>query len=95
MAPQGFRAAEISGTGALGGFSRTIQLPMNVEVHSAPRNPGDAVQDFDTEMIRLDGQIFGDPDFDLLRIQGGSQFGLPSPGAVRTWISLRPAGVRS
>jgi hypothetical protein len=50
------------------------------EVHSGPRNPGDTVQDFDTEMVQLQGQLFGDPDFDLLRISAGSWFGLPSPG---------------
>jgi hypothetical protein len=31
-------------------------------------------------MVQLDGQIFGDPDFDVLRIRAGSNFGLPSPG---------------
>ena len=31
-------------------------------------------------MFGLQGQITGDPDFDLLRITAGSGFGLPSPG---------------
>jgi hypothetical protein len=74
---------QITGSGSLAGFQRTIFLPLNVEVHTGPRTPGDAVQQFPTEMIRLDGQIFGDPDFCTLRIQGGSQFGLPSPGFTR------------
>jgi hypothetical protein len=38
------------------------------------------VQSFDTDMFRLFGQITGDPDFDLLRITGGTDFGMPSPG---------------
>jgi hypothetical protein len=38
------------------------------------------VQSFDTEMFMLQGQIGGDPDFDLLRVTAGSGFGLPSPG---------------
>jgi hypothetical protein len=71
---------DISGTGALGSFQRNIFVPLNVEVHTGPRTPGDPVQDFDSDMIRLDGQLFGDPDFDTLQIRGGSQFGLPSPG---------------
>jgi hypothetical protein len=29
------------------------------------------------------GQVLGDPDFDLLRLVGGSDFGLPSPGVTR------------
>ena len=31
-------------------------------------------------MHRLQGQLFGDPDFCVLDIQAGDQFGLPSPG---------------
>lgn len=48
---------------------------------SAPRTPGAPVQTFDTEMFAMSGQLPpGDPDFDLLRIRGGSSFGMPSPG---------------
>jgi hypothetical protein len=71
---------QISGTGALGGFSRTITVPLDTEVHTGPRNPGDPVQSFPNDMFRLQGQIFGDPDFCVLNIRAGSQFGLPSPG---------------
>jgi hypothetical protein len=74
---------DVTGTGTLAGFQRTLFVPLNVEVHTGPRNPGDPVQNFDTEMIRLEGQLFGDPDFDTLQIQAGSQFGLPSPGHTR------------
>jgi hypothetical protein len=38
------------------------------------------VQGFDTDLFRMTGQITGDPDFDLLRITAGTDFGLPSPG---------------
>ena len=38
------------------------------------------MQSFDTDMFRLFGQITGDPDFDLLRVVAGTDFGLPSPG---------------
>jgi len=70
----------MTGTGQLAGFSRTITLPITTEVHIAPRTPGDPVQSFDTEMVKFDGQLFGDPDFDILRIRAGSNFGLTSPG---------------
>src|SRR6185436_3755703 len=42
---------------------------------------GNPVQSFPTEMFRLFGQLPpGDPDFDLLRITAGNDFGMPSPG---------------
>ena len=73
-------ALEITGTGSLAGFSRQITVPMDTEVHTGPRNPGDPVQIFPNTMFRLQGQIFGDPDFCVLNIRAGDQLGLPSPG---------------
>ena len=70
----------ITGTGALGGFSRLITMQLDTEVHTAPRIPGNSVQSFDSTMFRLQGQLFGDPDFCVFQFQGGDQFGLPSPG---------------
>jgi len=70
----------LTGTGQLGGFQRTISVPLFVEVHTGPRNPGDPVQSFPTEMVQLQGQLFGDPDFDQLSITAGAFNGLPSPG---------------
>ncbi len=71
----------ITGTGLLGGFNRSITMwDVAVETHTAPRTQGDAVQTFDTEMFSLHGGIFGDPDFDLLTLRAGAEFGLPSPG---------------
>jgi len=31
-------------------------------------------------MYRLQGELFGDPDFCTLRFTAGTDFGLPSPG---------------
>jgi hypothetical protein len=71
---------DIRGTGTLAGFQRSIAVPGATEVHTGPRNPGDPVQIFPTEMYRLQGEIFGDPDFALLQITAGTDNGLPSPG---------------
>ncbi len=80
----------MQGTGDLAGFSRVPDLAIATEMHTGPRNPGDPVQSFDTEMVRLQGEIFGDPDFDTLRVQAGTDFGLPSPG--QTTLSRLPDG---
>jgi hypothetical protein len=71
---------EVTGTGALAGFSRLLSIPAFTEVHTGPRNPGDPVQSFPTEMVALQANLFGDPDFDFLQIRAGSAFGLPSSG---------------
>ena len=81
--------------GTLSGWSRAVTLPdVGFETHVAPRTPGDPVQSFDTEMFRLFGQITnpgsGDPDFDLLRITAGNDFGMPSPG--HTTLTKLPGG---
>jgi hypothetical protein len=80
----------ITGTGLLTGFHRTISVPLFMEVHTGPRTPGNAVQDFDTEMVALQGQLFGDPDFDTLRITGGTSNGFPGSG--HTTITERASG---
>jgi hypothetical protein len=86
---------QLTGTGALAGYNRTVSVPMGFETHTAPRTPGNPVQSFDTDMFRLFGQITnpgsGDPDFDLLRIVAGTDFGLPSPG--HTQLTLLPGGI--
>ena len=68
------------GTGDLEGFDRNLAVPVEAIAHTAPRTPGDPVQQFGTEMHRLHGELFGDPDFCVLRISAGGDFGLPSPG---------------
>lgn len=70
----------MTGTGELNVFIRLIQLPVSGEFHTAPRTPGDPVQSFDAEIFALHGELFGDPDFDVLSLQAGPDFGLPSPG---------------
>jgi hypothetical protein len=74
----------MTGTGALLGYNRVINMPLNFA--------GSEVMDFDTRVLntspqsfdgdlrRLFGQITLDPDFDLLRITAGGDYGLPSPG---------------
>ena len=70
----------VSGTGDLAGFNRHPAVPIFCEVHTGPRNPGDPVQTFPNDMFRLQGELFGDPDFCTFRVTGGTDFGLPSPG---------------
>ena len=71
----------LTGTGTLLGFNRNLNLPVaSGESHSAPRTLFAPSQSFDTDLWGLQGQIVGDPDFDLLRITAGTGFGMPSPG---------------
>lgn len=82
----------VFGTGLLAGFDRNLIMPLpSLETHYAPRTPGDAVQIIPSDLFRLDGQLFFDPDFDFLFIRGGTQFGLPSPGST-TLTRLGPPG---
>lgn len=74
----------LQGTGALAGYNRTLLLPIQptaAETHSAPRMLAAPVQAFNEELVRLQTQLPpGDPDFDLLRVTAGTNFGMPSPG---------------
>jgi len=82
---------DLSGTGSLAGYTRTLHVPTQCETHTAPRTPGMSIQSFDTDMFRIQGQLpIGDPDFDLLRITAGTGFGLPSPG--HTTLTRLPGG---
>ena len=47
---------DLTGTGTLEGYARTLDIPIDVETHSAPRGTGE-VQSFDTEMVSLFGQL--------------------------------------
>ena len=76
-------AMTLHGTGTLAGWNRTVLVPIEFETHTGPRTPGQPVQSFATDIFRMFGQITSpssDPDFDLLRITAGSDFGMPSPG---------------
>lgn len=79
---------QLHGTGGLAGYNRVLLMATQCETHVAPRS-GAPVQSFDTEMFAVQGQITGDPDFDLLRITAGSGFGLPSPG--HTTLTQQPS----
>jgi hypothetical protein len=70
----------VSGTGSLAGFNRNLSVPVEVEVHTGPRNPGDPVQIIPAEIYRMQGILYGDPDFCAFEIHAGVDFGLPSPG---------------
>jgi len=79
---------QVTGTGMLSGFNRTIQVGAPSVVDTGPRVPGDSVQGFDTEMVALQGALFGDPDFCTLNIRAGSDFGLPPSLGHTTLTSL-------
>ncbi|MCC6124249.1 MAG: PEP-CTERM sorting domain-containing protein [Pirellulales bacterium] len=77
----GILAIPLIGTGTLAGYSRPgMTMPVTGSTGSNSRSPYMATQSFNTEMFQLQGQLLGDPDFDLLRITAGTSFGLPSPG---------------
>jgi hypothetical protein len=81
---------EVTGTGDLAGFNRTLGISVQCEFHSAPRTPGSPLQAFDCGVFRLYGQHFGDPDFCELIVSAGSDLGLPSPG--QTTLTELPSG---
>jgi len=82
---------QMTGTGALSGFNRTIELNAGCETHTGPRISGAPIQSFDTDMFMMQGQLPpGDPDFDLLQITAGTSFGMPSPG--HTTLTQLPGG---
>lgn len=70
----------MTGVGALAGYNRNMFMPMQGQTHTGPRVPFTSPQSFATDMFTLQGQVVGDPDFDLLRITVGTGFGMPSPG---------------
>ncbi len=72
---------QLSGTGALAGWTRTITIPLAVQIASGPRTLGAAVQTFKNDMQSLQGAIAaGDPDFASLVFTGGTSNGFSSPG---------------
>ncbi len=70
----------LTGTGIYLGYNRLIIVPVSGISHSAPRVPFAPLQAFAMDLWQIQGQITVDPDFDLLRITGGGNFGMPSPG---------------
>ena len=74
----------MAGTGAFSSYVRTINLALSNTgppmMDSDVRVLNTSPQSFDGDVFKMQGQITGDPDFDLLRITAGDGFGLPSPG---------------
>ena len=64
------------------GVSRNIPVAADCEVFTGPINVGAKVQEFDTEMNRLEATLTGDPDFDYFHIVAGRANGYPSPGTT-------------
>ncbi len=71
---------EIKGTGALAGFQRILQVQLSTETATSPQIPTGGEIQLQAEMLSIQGQLFGDPDFDFLQITAGTNQGLPSPG---------------
>jgi hypothetical protein len=82
---------QVTGTGALAGYQRHLSVWLLSEVHTDPRTPGDPVQSFRSDVFRLEGELFGDPDFCTIRLVAGADYGLPSPGQT-TLTQLSSAG---
>ena len=70
----------LTGTGVYLGYARFISMTVTGASHSAPRVPFASPQSFAMDLWQMQGQITLDPDFDLLRVTGGGNFGMPSPG---------------
>ena len=83
-----FLTFTLDGTGELQGYHRQMEMQIQCQAHTDARQPG-PVQSFDSEMMGMQGQIVGDPDFDLLRVTAGTSFGMPSPGHT-TLTQLAP-----
>jgi MYXO-CTERM domain-containing protein len=74
-------AFQFVGTGAFLGYTRNLSIAMAGQTDTAPRGaPFSSPQFFATDVTNLQGQITSDPDFDLFRITGGTNFGMPGPG---------------
>jgi hypothetical protein len=78
---------QMTGTGLLTGFSHTVQIPLNGTQNNmmewAPRTAYAPVQTATADVYRFFGQTFSHPQFDLLRVAGGNDFGMPSPGQIQ------------
>jgi len=70
----------MTGTGVYAAYNRFLVLNVVGETHTAPRTLFAPVQSFATDLFQLQGQITLDSEFDLLRVTGGTGFGMPSPG---------------
>ena len=83
---------EMAGTGALVGLARSISIAgVSVVTHSGARTAATSPQIFEADVFTMQGQLpLGDPDFDLLRVTAGTNFGLASPGhTTLTSVAVR------
>jgi hypothetical protein len=74
---------ELTLLGVFQPYYRVISLPVQVVTNSAQRSasvPLVGQLAFAQEIRFLTGELTGDPDFDLLRVTGGTDLGMPSPG---------------
>jgi hypothetical protein len=79
---EGTLQLDVTGTGLLEGFNRTLWVPISCEIHTSPRNPGDSIQIMTADIYRFRGQLFGDPDFCEFIVTAGTDYGFPGPGQI-------------
>ena len=86
---QGQFLLNMTGTGTLLGFNRSIILPLTgiERMEFAARMFGGTPQTGAARVFYMQGQVVGDPDFDLLRLTAGDGFGLPSPGTFQAVLA--------
>ena len=81
---QGQFLMNMTGTGAMLGFNRSIILPVSTgTMDFAPRMMAAPLQTGAARLMQMQAQILSDPDFDLLRVTAGDNFGLPAPGSYQ------------
>jgi hypothetical protein len=91
-----FIGMTMTGTGIYAGYNSFVSFPINGgRIDWAPRVNFAAFQSAAADYRRLQGQILVHPDFDLLRVTGGGDFGLPSPGGVQLLATGPSWGVSS
>ena len=74
----------MEGVGPLAGFSRfpTVFTP-DIQIETAPTIPGEPIQIFDANLVKLETIMIADPDFNSFELRMGSTFGLPCPGEIK------------
>ena len=71
---------EVFGEGAWSSFHRTITVPVQTFINWGPEANHQPKQGRAADLYFLYGELAADPDFSLLRISGGTGFGMPSLG---------------
>jgi hypothetical protein len=79
-----FISMQMTGTGVYAAYNHFVSFPTQAGVAAwAPRINFAPVQTAGADMRVFQAQTLVDPDFDLLRVSAGTDFGMPSPGAVQ------------